>query len=366
MARSDFLLRFTRVLWASAIPLSLSALAPLAAQAANFNRLFAFGDSLSDPGNAASVTGGFLPPSVLPGFDSETRSWGLFPAYTQQRFTNDLNWIDYLAPKLGVTSTANYAFAGATTGTQNTTLPFFPGLQEQVDTFLSSSTLPTPEDLFVVWAGSNDYLATASQTDPTIPVSNLEGAVRALAGAGAQNILVANLEDLGKTPLVKSRSNGIQVSELINQHNALLASTLTDLEADPSLNTVNLISLDVFSLFNEVINQPTDFGFTNVNDACLTNFSLFSFPTRPIIKCANPDQYLFWDILHPTDKAHQILADLAFSTLETSTEASPSLADAASTFKAPPVSVPEPGSNVAIGVLGGGLVLTRLLSKKVV
>ncbi|HEY9880130.1 MAG TPA: SGNH/GDSL hydrolase family protein, partial [Leptolyngbyaceae cyanobacterium] len=280
--------------------------------------------------------------------------------------TNNLNWIDYLAPKLGATSTTNYAFAGATTGTQNTTFPLFPGLQQQVSTFLFSSNQPTSEDLFVLWAGSNDYLATASQTNPEIPVSNLEGAVKALANAGAQNILVANLEDLGKTPLVQGRSNAEQVSALVNQHNTLLASTLITLDADPAFSNVNLISLDVFSLVNEAINQPGEFGFTNVSDPCLTNFSFSSLPTGLIRKCANPEQYLFWDSLHPTDKAHQILADTAFTTIEAATGAPDPVAN--SVFSAlqtdDAASVPEPGLSTAIGLLGSSLVLARLLSKE--
>ncbi|HEY9764116.1 MAG TPA: SGNH/GDSL hydrolase family protein [Trichocoleus sp.] len=367
MPRSDFLIGLTRVFWASAVPLSLSALAPLSVQAASFNRLFVFGDSLSDPGNTATVTKGLFPPPVLPGVDSATNKFGFFPAYTQQRFTDNLNWIDYLAPKLGVTSTTNYAFAGATTGTQNTTLPFLPGLQQQISTFLFSLTAPTPEDLFVVWAGSNDYLATASQTNPNIPVGNLESAVRALADAGAQNILVANLEDLGKTPLVKSQSNAEQVSELINQHNTLLTSTLTGLATDPSFEDASLISFDVFSLLNEAISQPEKFGFTNVSDPCLANLALSSLLTLPILKCANPDQYLFWDSLHPTDKAHQILADAAFSTIKASSEASNPIADTSFSIlqTSYSVAVPEPVSNTAVGVLGSSLVLTRLLLKKV-
>lgn len=341
MSSVKLLDRFTKLLWTAAIPLSLSALNPLAAAAATFNNLVVFGDSLSDTGNTFAATNGLVPPPVLltagPGGQPVP-----VPAYEKGRFTENLNWIDYLAPQLGVSSVQNFAFTSATTGTLNTASPDLPGLQQQIGAFVAGSPTPTENDLFIVWAGNNDYLQISGQTDPSIPVENLANAILALASVGAKNILVPNLEDLGKTPLVKSRTNAAEVSELINQHNSLLAATLTSLEQDPALSGVNLIPLDVFSLFNEALTQPQKFGFTNVDTPCLTNSPLFQ-PAPPIVtRCDNPEEYLFWDSLHPTDKTHQFLAATALETIEQDH-----------------ASVPEPSPVSAFAVLGGALVLVQ-------
>jgi phospholipase/lecithinase/hemolysin len=44
---------------------------------------------------------------------------------------------------------------------------------------------------------------------------------------------------------------------------------------------------------------PGAYGFTNVTAPCFDGASV----------CANPDQYIFWDTVHPTARVHQILGD---------------------------------------------------------
>ena len=55
--------------------------------------------------------------------------------------------------------------------------------------------------------------------------------------------------------------------------------------------------LDVNSLFNGVIANPSRYGFTNVTDAALLSNS-------------NGSGYLFWDTVHPTTQADQIIAGI--------------------------------------------------------
>ena len=61
---------------------------------------------------------------------------------------------------------------------------------------------------------------------------------------------------------------------------------------------------DTFALFNSVINDPAVYGFANVTQPCLSGF----------VVCANPAAYLFWDSVHPTTQAHQLIGDLWLST----------------------------------------------------
>ena len=103
-----------------------------------------FGDSLSDTGNLYRATGNLIPP----------------PPYFNGRLSNGPLWVEYLAPKLNLTYTpqTNFAFAGATTGTLNTTLPIFPGLQQEVNQFTALNPVADPAALYIVWSGANDYL----------------------------------------------------------------------------------------------------------------------------------------------------------------------------------------------------------------
>ncbi|OKH27055.1 SGNH/GDSL hydrolase family protein [Chroogloeocystis siderophila] len=57
--------------------------------------------------------------------------------------------------------------------------------------------------LCVLWAGANDYIILPPElrtTDTQAVVNNLSNALTTLIGAGARNLIVPNLPDLGNTP----------------------------------------------------------------------------------------------------------------------------------------------------------------------
>ena len=85
--------------------------------------------------------------------------------------------------------------------------------------------------------------------------------------------------------------------------NSGLATGVAALPAANSSVTLNLKSLDVFSLFMGVIANPTANGLTNVTGKSQADVT------------ANPDQYLFWDDLHPTTTVHHLLAVTAAALL---------------------------------------------------
>lgn len=309
----------------------LAFLSPLRAMAETYSQLYVFGDSLSDTGNTYRATRGLIPPSRLGYFDG--------------RFSNGLNWVDYLAQDLGLNPSpnTNYAFGGATTGNTNTTLSRLPGLQQQIDGFTQTNSIADPNGLYIVWAGANDYLG-GGVTDPSVPLTNLSNAVTSLANVGAKNIMVVNLPNLGIIPSTNGNSQlSTNLSLLSAAHDSGLAQTLGTLEQQLG-SSVNLIELDVNYLFNQVIANPAEYNFTNVTTACIS-----------VTSCALSDQsqqnqYLFWDDFHPTTAAQKIIGDFAFSNLNSGT----------------PASVPEPSSALgafAFGVLGVGLKLKRKKQK---
>ncbi|WP_017316693.1 SGNH/GDSL hydrolase family protein [Mastigocladopsis repens] len=331
-------------------------LLPLQATAATFNKMYVFGDSLSDTGNVFNVTQ--VANQLNPTISIDPPS----PPYFNGRYSNGLIWVDYLADALGVnltpstnlavgspititpsgefgvnslfngattTQSVNFAFGGATSGLGNASDPSLPGVLTEIEAFTSDlarvNQSADSEALYIVWAaGSNDI--SAGNLSSTVFAENVSQGVTSLFNAGARNIMVLNTPDLGNTP--SARSLGSNVSTLLTQlslaNNSSLAITFNNL--NQTLPGINLIPIDVNSLFQEAIANPTKFGFSNVTEACLDSVTL--------IACTNPNEYLFWDSIHPTTAAHAIVGELAFEKL-----------------KSKPAAVPEPTSSASLGML---------------
>ncbi|MBE9041391.1 SGNH/GDSL hydrolase family protein [Oscillatoriales cyanobacterium LEGE 11467] len=314
--------------WMASVVLSAFVYPSMATAADLFSEIYVFGDSLSDTGNAFAGTGGQIPPS---------------PPYFDGHFSNGPIWVEFLATDLGLTpnQNTNFAIGGAVTGLEAifviddppVQVPV-PGVLGQVNTFLgglqAAGQNADPDALYTIWAGANDYLFN-NFTDPSTPVSNLSTAIEALAGVGAQNILVANLPSLGLLPL----TNGDPVvsaglNALTQAHNASLLDTVNALDQTLAPE-VELTLLDINSIFTQAIANPAQFGFTNVTESCLAS-------VVPLVVCNNPNEYLVWDAIHPTSATQQIIGKAAFNAVHE------------------PANVPEPGVSIlgalAVGALG--------------
>ncbi|MGV0028017.1 SGNH/GDSL hydrolase family protein [Phormidesmis priestleyi] len=250
------------------------------------NQLYVFGDSLSDVGVVFRATGGQYPPN---------------PPYFEGRYSNGQVWVEHLAAQLALTPdrNTNFACGGATTGTSS--LNGIPGVGGQVQNFVKANQKLDPNGLYIVWAGANDYLYGAS--NPAIVLENLSQAVAAIAHKGAKKILVANLPDLGQLPTTRNNLNAGALSSITKAHNLGLSKTLHQLSQLQPETTI--VQLDAYALYREAIENPAQFGFTNVTSACLDG------------ACGQPDRFLFWDGIHPTTAAHRILGERAASALKT-------------------------------------------------
>ena len=253
----------------------------------SINELYVFGDSLSDVGNSFQATGGTSPPS---------------PPYFQGRYSNGPVWVEQLATELHLplNPNTNFAYGGATTGHDISTTS--PSLLAQVQQFVSSHPRNNSNGLYIIWIGSNDYLQ--GLTNPEQPIANLSAAIAALAKVGAQKILVGNLPNLGSLPATRTTIYSNALNLLTNTHNRGLAQALSLLEQQ--LTNVQIIQLNVNALYQDAISHPAKYGFSNVTSACLAQSAV----------CVDPQQFLFWDDIHPTTAAHQILGKAAFELLQ--------------------------------------------------
>ena len=273
---------------------------PLLAQG-HFTELIIFGDTLSDMGNASAATRGLQPG----------------PFYFSGRFSNGPVYGELLAEHLGLESLTpssdgggNYAFGGAqTSGSGGLPGLFIEDIDEQVDDFLGSGPL-SGRPLIVVFAGANDFLNGG--TDVNLPVTNLIDDLQRLLDSGASDLLVMNLPPLGAAPRFNAEPlQAAAMNMLSEQFNDGLWAALDDVaETHPD---VDLYRLDVAELFGEILTAPAAFGFSNIVDPAAPGLvpGATSYDTDLIV--GEPDQYLFWDELHPTAAAHAILAERALA-----------------------------------------------------
>jgi phospholipase/lecithinase/hemolysin len=312
---------------------------PAVAAIPDYDSIFIFGDSLSDPGNFYNSTGSQFPPQ---------------PFYFEGRASNGPVWAEYLADDLGLNPTTfatlppnssipadgiNFSFIGATTGSENIASGF-PGIETQVDTYINllNGQRADEDGLYLLWGGANDFLG-GFPTNPQETASNLSESITKLANAGARDIVVFNLPDLGDSPIGRSQgSEGL--NQLTQSHNALLAQNLAQLsQAFPQ---TNIISFDVNTLVNQVIANPAAFGYGNVTDNCTG----IEFPTVEAndtpgwIACSealasDPRAFLFYDNQHPTTATHRLIADRVRQRL----------------------TVPEPSAIAALGLFSLGVLV---------
>ncbi len=259
--------------------LSLLVTLSLAGWAHAFDSVVVFGDSLSDIGNTNVVTFGIRPGS----------------GYWNGRFSNGPVWAEPFAAKYGFTlkhskaGGTDYAYGGAETGTGNTSF-VIPNMRSQVTQYLSAKT-PTASTLIVLWGGGNDYLN--GQTNINTPVNNLGTMVTTLYNAGARQFLVPNLPLLGNVPQNRGTSSQASLNTLSANHNTALKNKLASLKS--TYPAITFYTMDIQGLFTSIQNEPSTYGFVNATNSAMGT-------------SADPATYAFWDGLHPTTKAHQLLA----------------------------------------------------------
>jgi phospholipase/lecithinase/hemolysin len=249
--------------------------------------------------------------------------WPVSPPYADRSFSNGPVWAQDLAQSLGLpplqpslAGGTDFAYGGGETGQTPTHTLNPTDLPSQFTQFQTQVASPQAGALYAIWIGSNDVLDIANnssltpaqqQADVAAAVNNEVSVIGGLAARGAQNLLVLNVPDLGKTPdeMAHGSVAAQQASSLAALYDSDLAAALKPLEASGALK-IDLV--DIFSVLNNVIANPGASGFTDVTDPVWTGNLTSSDSGALRATGAAQNQFLFFDSLHPTAQAHALLA----------------------------------------------------------
>jgi outer membrane lipase/esterase len=278
---------------AGAIALALCA----GAASAQFTNAYIFGDSLSDAGQYGA------------------------------RFTTNpgLTAAMYVGQYYGFSTTpstqggTDFAYGGA----RMSTLPGYPAtpptasavpVATQVSQLIAHGPLDS-NALYQIQGGANDVFTLTSnpaltpaeiQAGVTQAALDLATQVGRLRAAGAQYIVLQNLPDIGKTPAAAAQGQQANLTAISNLFN----STLNAAVGSAGLQ---VIQFNTAALLNEIIAQPSLYGFVNTTiPVCTTASSIQCTPAT----LRDPNGNLTWvfaDGVHPTTGANLVLSQAIVS-----------------------------------------------------
>ncbi len=259
------------------------------AAAANPTNTVVFGDSLVDAGNVFVATGGGTPAAAQ--------------GYYQGRFSNGLNFADYVnislagvATKASLLGGDNWGWGGSR-GVGNAFGGFpTPGLPQQgADFFTHGPRGATANSLYILNFGGNDVFGLQSgdigglspAQFQALYVSNMVSAVQALDAAGARNILVMGVPN--------ANAFGFALD-------AQLQAALDGIE--PGLTNATLTRFSYFAFYNRLLSNPASYGFANginTQSNCLADRPV----TNGHVDCTG---YLSFDGVHFTTQVDRGIA----------------------------------------------------------
>lgn len=325
-----------------------------------FSKIVFFGDSLSDNGNLYRDVLEFMPkdPPYFKGRFSNGQVWS---DYVDQYFySHDL--VESTNYAIG----GQTAFLHNPVGGY---LPYTLAMSRE-NYVLHSVFTDRSSTLFVIWVGANDYLPGIKNIDQlTSDVTlSIKSTIEDLIYHGGVNFLLLNLPDLSSTPSGQASGYGDALKAATIVHNIKLDEVVSSLQE--GYKNINIHLYDINHFFDDALKNTDEYNkkynthITNVTESCWTggytirsmkvtealiaekinehvrtqSVSTFSNSTKPlnnnseelahyvatspslleaftvsnhnqtgVISCTDPDDYMFWDKVHPTAVPHKII-----------------------------------------------------------
>ncbi|KAG9287036.1 hypothetical protein G9A89_023000 [Geosiphon pyriformis] len=231
------------------------------------------------------------------------------PFYYKGRFSNGPVWPEYLSQRWNA-SLIDLAFGGAVIDNDvNFTLGYtpkglvIPGIAQQIDSFLATNLpqqLDITKTLVTTWGAGNDYRDSNFTVSPTKIVTRLASLWPKLYNRGFKNFLVPSLADLSILPEYKSSPTNffMKAKQDLVEHTEALKTEIQKFKAQYTDAIVYFFEPETFIIRYRKSRAKSD-KITNLFDACVTQTKI----------CENPQNFYFWDSIHPTGKIHYRLAE---------------------------------------------------------
>ena len=320
-------------------------------------RVVVFGDSLADTGNTWQLTRYLNGVGDKPWFYDELFStgWRWLPmgrivgitppqGYYHGRFSNGPLAGELLMDMLGMDASdpdamQNLAFGGSWTVSSRRFLSswasmtwdssvstpewishlvgghakwLLPSATEIVDWYLRRNPVLDDETMYILESGANDYQNLYWDVDTL--VEEQASIMRRLIEAGARHISWGTLPNLTFTPCFKGSKNIERVEGLLHQHNQKIIDAKNALVLE--YPEVKITFIDGYTAMQLFFDNADSFGFA-VKDKGCTNINIPGCPLEGGVSiqkgdgmtvCSNPDEYFFWDSMHPTTRAYEHMA----------------------------------------------------------
>nr|XP_043639387.1 GDSL esterase/lipase At4g16230-like [Erigeron canadensis] len=318
-------------------------------RANNISAIFIFGDSIADVGN-----NNYIASLSKANFEPVGIDFGM----PTGRFTNGRTVFDiigqslgfkifippYLAPTtVGPVILQGVNYASGAGGILNETGANYVGrisMDAQLHNFgmtrndILSSIGKSAADkllataLFAVTMGANDFINNyflpdaSNHTKKTSPekfigtlISTFRWQLLRLYNMGARKIIVTSIPPIGCCPNQKDLhpSSGQECvafeNRLVQQYNNRLKRLLLELTA--TLKGSTFVYVDVYRIFESIIQNYTLYGFETKDFACCGKLGLHHgiVPCLPNAKvCPDRSKYVFWDPYHATETTNIIIA----------------------------------------------------------
>ncbi|MEY8766796.1 MULTISPECIES: SGNH/GDSL hydrolase family protein [Francisella] len=315
------------------------------------DRILIFGDSLSDQGNLYTYTGGIIPKSK---------------PYYNGMFSNGPTWANLLTKKLSYLqkpiAVSSYAVGGATAILNpkwvEQGLPYNLGGEIEIYKKVDTDAHDTDRNLAIIFIGGNDYLSISDSEDMTkihyIAKEVTDKIISSIDEINAQKTILIGIPNLSLVPESEIRGNQKQLAEVSRLHNKYLEdfargkSNVVFISINDMFEKLFTNTAEFNQEFNTKINadkvgetcwkggyflpSPRDFDSKEFyNSLIMSNsdllrsnggedeaFDIDKIPLNSDITsailgaetgqmCDNPEEFIFWDNVHPTQQVQKAL-----------------------------------------------------------
>ncbi|XP_073149989.1 GDSL esterase/lipase At5g45670-like isoform X2 [Henckelia pumila] len=307
---------------------------------------FIFGDSLVDNGNNNNIESlaraNYFPYGIdFPGGPTGRFSNGkttvdeldYIPPYATARGQDVLRGVNYASAAAGIRQEtggllgARIDFTEQVNNYKNTVAQIVDifGNQDEASKYLGKC-------IYSIGVGSNDYLnnyfmplyyTTARQYSPEqyadALIQQYSVQVKTLYEFGARKFVLTGVGQIGCSPyeLAQNSPDGSTCVSRINEADQIFNNRLRSLvdNFNTDLRVARFIYIDVYGIFQDLMDNPSDFGFRVTNAACCglgrNNGQLRCLPMQ--VPCLDRNDYLFWDAFHPSEAANIIIARRSYN-----------------------------------------------------